>query len=302
MAGIDCKMVLVDTRDNGAKDIILPSIEFNHCIVKANLDKKDYYIELTQNNLPFASIPNTLIDALILEIPDKPNQAPAALASLVATNRTKDVIRRIITIKPSENDLQVQDKVIRYGHFSAETRETFSNMDYDKQVLEMEKRVASIYKNNVKIDKVSFGDLKELSDSVTYNYNYKVKNEISEIGSLQTFRITYPDVVATLNNFSSDTRIYPIEYIDYENADAYETIVKVEAPTGKKFVELPGNEVLKFGNMQFSISYQLTAPDKLTVTRKFKSDRKVIPAAEYAEFKVFFEKIIKAEQKMIAYK
>src|SRR5690606_25367739 len=141
-----------------------------------------------------------------------------------------------------------------------------------------------------------------LADSVKFDYTFRVKDEVAEIGSLQTFRIAYPDLVATLNNFTAEERIYPIEYYNFEDADAYETIVKIEAPAGKKFIELPTNETLKFGNMQFSIKYQLDAPNKLTITRKFTSERKVIPAEQYKEFKEFFEKIIKAEQKMIAYK
>ena len=46
MAGINAKMMLVDTRNNGQKDILLPSVEFNHCVVKAMLDNKNYFIEL----------------------------------------------------------------------------------------------------------------------------------------------------------------------------------------------------------------------------------------------------------------
>ena len=40
-AGINAQMVLIDTRDNGQKDILLPSVEFNHCIAKAILDNKE---------------------------------------------------------------------------------------------------------------------------------------------------------------------------------------------------------------------------------------------------------------------
>ncbi|WP_256013661.1 transglutaminase-like domain-containing protein [Desertivirga xinjiangensis] len=64
MAGIKAQMVLVDTRDNGVKDLVLPGMDFNHCIVKANLDNKDYYLELTDSELPFASLPNNLMGAL----------------------------------------------------------------------------------------------------------------------------------------------------------------------------------------------------------------------------------------------
>ena len=135
-----------------------------------------------------------------------------------------------------------------------------------------------------------------------YTYSYKVKNEVSEIGSLQTFRVSYPDIVASLDKFSSDTRKYPVEYWSYEDADAYETIVNITAPTGKKFVELPTSETLSFKDIKFTIQYTLKAPDKLTITRKFTNGRQNIPAEDYPAFKTFFEKIVKLEQKFIAYK
>lgn len=302
MAHIECRMVLVNTRNNGVKDILLPSVEFNHCIVKARLDNKDYYIELTDNHLPFASLPNNLPGASILEIPMRKSTEVSDLKALADGNRTRDIVKRVIDIKPTDKDLAVNVICTKYGHFSADIRDQYANLDHDKQVIEMEKTVAQGYKNNIKLDKLSFPDLGQLSDSVKYTYSFKVRNEIAEIGSIQTFRISYPDVVATLNNFSADTRVFPIEYDNYEDADGYETVVNIEAPAGKKFIELPANESLQFKNLSFSISYRLVNPGKLVVVRKFSGDRKVIPAADYTAFKSFFEKIITAEQKMIAFK
>jgi hypothetical protein len=55
--------------------------------------------------------------------------------------------------------------------------------------------------------------------------------------------------------------------------------------------------------MNYSIQYTLITPDKLTITRKFTNARaQQISPENYAAFKVFFEKIVKAEQKFIAYK
>lgn len=93
-----------------------------------------------------------------------------------------------------------------------------------------------------------------------------------------------------------------MQYWSYEDIDRYETIVNVNIPAGMKFIELPASETLSFKDMKFSIQYTLKTPDKLTITRKFSCNRQDIPAADYADFKAFFEKIVKAEQKFIAYK
>ncbi len=303
MAGISAQMVLVDTRDNGQKDIMLPGIQFNHCIVKAALDNKSYYIELTDNYLPFTSLPNNLNGAIALEIPQKSINEKAELIKLKPGNRTKDIVKKIIDINPVDEDLDVSIKSIKYGALSSGIREVYQNLDKDKQMKEMEKSVAGGYKNNVRLENVSFNDLDKLNDSVVYTYSYKVKNEIAEIGSLSTFRISYPDIVASLNSFSADKRDYPIEYWSYEDADNYETTINVKAPAGKKFVELPTDETLVFKDMKFSLKYTLKSPDKLIITRKFSNDRQQqISPEDYMAFKPFFEKIVKAEQKFIAYK
>ncbi len=302
MAGLNAQMVLVDTRDNGSKDILLPGIEFNHCIVKTNLDGRDYYIELTDNYLPFASLPNNLNGALILEIPGKNMPAAPQVTLLKADNRTKDMVKRTIDILPDGSDLNVKVNVTKYGQATSSPRSNYSNLDEEKTRQNMEETVAGSYKNNVKLLSVAFKDLDKLNDSLQFNYSYRVKNEVTEIGSLQTFRIVYPDVVATLDNFSSDERNFPVEYWKYEDMDNYETTVNISAPAGKKFTELPKNELLSFKTMNYSIEYILKAPDKLVVKRKFANKRENIPVADYGPFKSFFEKIVKAEQKFIAYK
>ena len=302
MAGINAQMVLVDTRDNGEKQIALPSVDFNHCIAKATLDNKTYFIELTDNDLPFVSLPNNLNGAAILEIPSSTNTGRPGLQFLKSDTRTKDVVKRVVDIRPGETDISVNVETVKYGNLSSGIRNNYRELDNAKQMQNMEKEIANGYKNNVKLEQVNFKGLDKLEDSVTFTYSYKVKNEIAQIGSLKTFRIVYPDIVASLDNFSADTRDYGIEYWKYEDADNYETTVNITAPAGKKFVELPTSQTLSFKDMKYSLVYTLKAPDKLVVTRHFMDNRQNIVAADYAGFKAFFEKIVVAEQTFIAYK
>src|SRR5690606_20488544 len=67
MAEVESNLVLVLTSDYGKKNMILPNTEFNHCIVKANLDGKEHFIELTDKYLPFKSLPMSLREATALE-------------------------------------------------------------------------------------------------------------------------------------------------------------------------------------------------------------------------------------------
>ena len=68
-AGLDVNLVLILTSDYGKKSLVLPSQDFNHCIVKVNIDGKEQFLELTDKNMPFKSVPNSLLNATGLEIP-----------------------------------------------------------------------------------------------------------------------------------------------------------------------------------------------------------------------------------------
>ncbi|MDP1335075.1 transglutaminase domain-containing protein, partial [Klebsiella pneumoniae] len=53
--GIKANLVLVSTRDNGLYGMLLPNIQFNHCIASLEEGGKKYYIELTDNKNPFGA-------------------------------------------------------------------------------------------------------------------------------------------------------------------------------------------------------------------------------------------------------
>jgi hypothetical protein len=292
-------MVLVDTRNNGRLDMILPSLEFNHCIVKASLDGKEYYIELTDNHLPFASLPNNLMYALKLEIPMKSEVFVSDLKPLVSLTKTKDIARTHITVTPEGSDLNVQVTATKHGNLSSYVRSDFSNLDYQDQFKVLEEKCAGNYKNLV-MDTLSIEGLTELNDSITMRYGFRIKDEIAEIGKMQTFKLPFVDVVATLSKFAAPPRIYPVAYNDYEDTDLYETEIEILVPNGKRLVEIPASESFSFGKLNYSLRYSLTTSGNLKVVRTFTTDRNEIPASEYSNFRAFVEKIVKAEQKMIA--
>lgn len=251
MAGITANMVLVSTYNNGAENLVLPSTDFNHCIAKVVLDNKEYYIELTDNYLPFASLPNNLVNAQILPI-TKVGE-PTTLKHLVPNTKTKDIVRREIVIKPQGYDLKVNAKSTKFGHLSAQTRAIYSNLNYQSQLEEMQKSVANSYENNVEMDTVIFGETSKLNDSIFYAYSYKIKDEVIEIGNLKTLKITYPDVITSPTKFPNLTRVYPIDYNGYEDTDLYETTVVVEIPKGSKFTTFPQDESLTFKKMTYKL-------------------------------------------------
>jgi hypothetical protein len=165
----------------------------------------------------------------------------------------------------------------------------------------MEEAVSGGYKNPVKVENVSFTGLNDLVDSVSYKYTCTVKNEVAEVGDMSMFKIPFGDVVATIDNFSKDSRQFPLEYWRYENTDEYETVINIKIPAGKKLIELPKTETFQFNKSSYSIQYKITGGNVM-VTRRAKLIRENVTSGDYNAFKEFMNKIIKAESKYIAFK
>ncbi|WP_018629466.1 DUF3857 domain-containing protein [Niabella aurantiaca] len=301
-AGITANMVLIDTRNNGTKDMLLPGMDFNHCIAKATLDHKDYFIELTDNNLPFAALPNSLSGALMLDIPVYPALPSSGAAYLHTQNRLKDKVVRTIEIHPQGSNLLYTNKVIKSGHLAADLRADFRHKDEQQQLRDMEASVARGYSTGVKLKELRFSGLDDPADSAQYAFSYVVNDQVSEVGAMNVFKINYHDVVATMDKFPAEKRTQPIEYWNYENTDAYETRVTIYAPKGMKFTTPPASVSLTYKDLAYTLQFHPASPGKLEVTRKFTNSRRQFYAAEdYDGLRSFFEKIVKAEQKFIGY-
>jgi tetratricopeptide (TPR) repeat protein len=299
-AGIKAQLVLIDTRNNGVKDMLLPSMEFNHCISLAHIDGKDYYIELTDSDLPFGCLPSTLNGALSLIIPPHGQKSTSELIQLYTSNRITDKCLKEVNATLNGNDLKLNVDTKRYGSIISSWRDDYISLSTQKQKETYEQSLSNANKNPVKLDTVSFVGLTGTGDSLIIKSTYTIKNEVIDAGSLKMIKIPFIDIIATVESLSSDERMYPIEYWNYENTDVYETQVNIQIPAGKKLLEIPANKDFSFKNSHYSLRY-FKSGDELKIIRSVNLDRKNIDAKDYAEFKKFFTNIVEAESKYIVF-
>lgn len=301
-AGLKAQLVLIDTRDNGTRDMVLPSVSFNHCIAKALIDGKEYYLELTDRNLPFGSHPSHLYEALSLDIPAMGQSGKdAGLKPLLAQNRTPDEVNTTLKVKVDGRNLQFDVLAQRKGHLTSGWRESYATASASDLYKSIQQSVSGSYKNPVKLNTVKFIGLDELGDSVTLDYSYSVKNEVIEAGSMKMIKLPLLDMVASIDNLSLDKRHFPVEYWRYENTDIYESNITVELQPGQKFLEVPEDQSFTFNKSTYAIKYTRVG-DVLKVRRFARLDRSNILPADYENFKKFFNDIIEAESKYIVFK
>lgn len=302
MAGLKANLVLVSTRDNGLRQMTLPGLEFNHCIALVQVDGKPYYLELTDNELPFGSLPYNIPGAMSLLIPRYRETPKGELQSIVPANRTTDKITRKITISFEGADLHMHAEVVKTAAPSSSTRSSYKNLSPEKQQEKLRDAIAGSFKNPLTVSTVLFKDLDVVQDSICYSYSSVVRNELVEVGDMSMVRIPFGDIVATIDNFSKDSRTFPLEYWRYEDVDTYETDIIIHAPAGKKLMEMPASASYQFGASTYSLEFVSVNESTLQIKRRATLDRRDIGTDDYAAFKNFFHKIVKIESRYIAFK
>ncbi|MCU0355077.1 MAG: DUF3857 domain-containing protein [Cytophagales bacterium] len=301
-AGLTANLVLINTRDNGSKDLLLPSPEFNHCIVKVKADGKTYFLELTDANLPFGCLPSSDVEAMCLEIPYNGDIKQSVLQPLKPANRVPETISRITKVTVDKGDLTVQTKTVRRGAATSSTRDTYASLDKEKQIETLKKSVGRDFKNPVQITDVNFYNLDKMADSVNFDFAYKVKNEVVDVGELRMIKLPFSDVFVRNDDFQEETRNHPVSYWRYEDMDEYREQINIQLPEGRQFSDLPANLNTEFNGTKYRLTFRKVSPGVLQVTREIKIDRKDIQASSYAAFKDFVGTITAAESKYVVFK
>ncbi len=302
-AGLEANLVLINTRDNGSNDMLLPSIDFNHCIVKVKVDKKTYYLELTDANLPFASLPNTDVEGLVLEIPYNKTATTETLFPLTSSTRITDEVKRSTQVNINKNDILIKCASVKKGSLSTYSRYTYASLSKEKQMEELRKGISNDYKNPVVINDANFYDLDKLADSIKYDYAYTVKNEVIEIGQMKTFKVPFADFFVRIDHFIEETREFPLCYWRYENTDRYVEEMTMQLTAPSQFVEIPKDLVTSFNDIHYKLTFKKVNPTTLKVIREvqIKSKKNILPE-EYTKFREFVNTITTAEAKYVAFK
>ncbi|HEU4554884.1 MAG TPA: DUF3857 domain-containing protein [Chitinophaga sp.] len=301
-AGMDANLMLVSTRENGRNAMLLPSLEFNHCVVRFKADNEYHCLELTNNQLPFNALPQSLVAAQVLNIPFNYNSSEK-IALLPGDDSRKVSLIRKTKVVINGTDQRVTTTSRTTGELASLVRSKYAHKTRQELTDDMQSALSQQHKNPVVLDDVTFTNLENLQDTVTQEQHYTIKNDVISVGDFSMIKPIFTDLVATPDIFTAEARQYPFEYWSYENTDQYATDVDIELPEGKAFDQVPGDIKASFNNMTYQLSFQKTAPNKLQIKRRFSTNRnQLITATDFDKMKSFFNTIVAAEQKYISFK
>ncbi|WP_285055236.1 tetratricopeptide repeat protein [Pedobacter ginsengisoli] len=298
-ADINANLALANTRDRGQNTLLLPSMEFNHCIAKASIDNKDYWVELTSGTLPFNTFGNSFLGSNVLEI-GKPE---SKLAKFSPAERGRNIMGYNTFVKLEEKDMVISEKNWNTGSVSSFLRTEFSDLSSSDQVKKMKEQLAGSYPEN-EVSILKFTNLdpkKNFSDTVGTESAYKLLNVSKTVAGMSIFSLPWSGKAYATNLKMVTQRYFGIDLVQLFGVDECNQELLLELPAGKKIVEAV--KTVKLSN-EFA-DYQLQTSEsngKLVLKRSFVMKKDFVPLDKVDQFKVFYKEMCDIDDQQIAMK
>ncbi len=300
--GLKANLVLVNTRDNGERVMNQPTIDFNHCIVQAELDGKKYMVELTDQKLAFGTITSYSKNSSCLLIPRENEQLKSALTVIESKNRPLNASYRESSISFSGADMVVDRKTIKSGEYARQTRGSYADVGKDKQEEYMTKAISKDFTSPVKLNNLLFvTDLKTLADSVGYNYSFTAKSAVTDFSGIKLFKLPWADSQNYLEYLTHENRKFPFNLWELTSSEVEKETITIEIPKGKTLAEQPKPVKISCGAAEYNLEYKVSAT-KVTITRTFVVKNDEVSVKDYPQIKEFLNKVIEADSKQFGFK
>ncbi|WP_020537717.1 DUF3857 domain-containing protein [Lewinella cohaerens] len=298
--GIDANLVLVNTRQNGQKEMMLPSIDFNHCIVHLPLEEKDYYLELTAENLPFAVKASSTSGAFALKIPRQLEEKVTAQV-LAPTDQVPATAVRTATVSFEGDKMVISKESTKTGYAASSMRDSYEKIGEDIQRKKMQEAING-EAPGVSLKELTFQTgLDDNSAQLMYSFTYEIPSVFTDIGGLRIFSIPFSDDLSNPNFMSLTERIYPLELWQYFNWELEDETLNISIPEGYELAEIPADLKIENDNLFYELTFQVTG-QALTIKRLFKLVNDSVAQENYQTLRTAIEKIVKADAQKIAFK
>lgn len=303
MVDLNANMVLVLTSDNGQKSTVLPSQDFNHCIVRVDLDGEERYLELTDKYLPFLSLPSGVRNSTVLNIPYTIDEAKTFdLITLKNPARIENIYQNSVKMNVSKESQKLVIDTKAHGAIRTFYAESLESPNYKVVYDYVEGRFNGVVSESIEIDTVKAVNVTREDDWLSFTTELTINEKINKIGSFYILKVPYIANAYHGGVVSEKERDYTINYLDYESTDAYIIDFDIHLEEGKEFIEIPENKDLKFKNHTYKRTFTKVSPSHLKISIVAKPGKEDVTPDEYLEFKTYVNEVLEAKDEFIGFK
>ena len=301
-AGIKANLVLLHSRYFGSAPLSLPTVNFNHCIAQLDLDGKIYYLELTDNKLPFGSALDVNLQSDILPIPYKNETIGNELLKKDMPFRTKNDLRRKAKITIENNDMSIIYDYVRYGQMASFFRQSYADKGTEDRLKDLNQIIAADWNVPVKTSDFVFTNLDNLCDSVCYSYKLEAKGVLQDVAGMKIFKLPWTDALNSLSFVTLEERKYPLEFWSYIYIDSAVEELGIVLPPNKQFVEIPRNVKLECSVASYELTFDIKPGKEIKAKRVFIKKKDIVSPEEYKAFRDFINAVGENDAKQYAIK
>lgn len=298
-AGLQADLVLIATRNGGKHQMLLPSIDFNHCIARLKSGGKEFYIELTSDKLPFNTFYNNLLNATALNVYPVGAGPTPTLFHLNPPSRNLNLVVRETEMEVKETDLNIRKKSTKTGVYASNMRESYLDLSNQDRMKEMQRAISGDYSQTI-LKSLKFNGLKGISDTVETLYDYLAPEAVTSIGGLELVNMPWSERAKSTDFNFTDNRQTPIDLWELDT-DGEEETIQFQIPKKNSLAEVPKNISIFCPVAEYSLQYQ-QKPDKLLITRKLRYKKDRVDLSDMKEFESFYRKMVAGDSRQLALK
>ena len=303
MAKLKSHLVLILTSDYGEKAMMLPSQDFNHCVAKVFIDGKPQYLELTDNDLPYRSVPNSLQNATALDIPNKlVSDVSTGIYKLENIAHDPTIIESHAEYVLGDNTHRMQLKSILKGSLNSYYGSIFKEKNPDVVKTSITESLQSRLTEDFTLDNIYDIEYDLRSSTIKYTCDLEINEKINEVGSMKVLSLPIVSRAYEKSIIIEDKRNFPIDYLLYENVDEYISNYILKIDKNEQFIEVPKSVSLKFKKHSFKIDYNLVRNNELRIKIHAIPSKERIAPEDYKEFKAYVKATIDAKKQLIGFK
>lgn len=291
-SGISCDPIIFSTRENGKISKYFPTInKFNYVIAGARVAGKTYYLDASQEYLPFGVVPNKLLGC-VGHIVNR--NAPIGTCSVTLDPIQKDKFTVMHTLKLDSTGL-LNGKIIidREDYNAIEFKENLkSYTDHDAYIEKLESD-----NSGIRINSYNFSNINNLENPLREELNISIgsnsNNEILVINPL-----VFPEIKS--NPFAQEKRITPVSFpqiIDYN------TIINIMIPANYQVAEAPKSTIITNPDNSLKFSYKIDYNEaQVSIRIKFTVAKLNYDLSEYSTLRQVFEMMVQKQSESIIFK
>ncbi|PRD47830.1 DUF3857 domain-containing protein [Sphingobacterium haloxyli] len=285
-AGIEAYPVLVSTRENGLPNTIHPVIsDFNYLVVQVRVHGKSYFLDASEENLPFGLLPLRCINGN---------------GRIIYSKKSSEWIKL-------ENEIQafthfdIAGKIDDIGQFKGEIRIIYEGLDalnrrnYIRGFSSLDAYIEERMNNSASI-KIEEGTVYQL-DSLDKNLveSYEISMDFSD--NLRGSNFVFNPILInrmTKNPFNLEERNYPVD-LGSRQKELY--TISVQLPEGFHVERQPKNTGLALPEAAARYTYQSHyGAGTLILKQELSLNKAIYEVDEYFHLKEFYSRIIQHQK------